>query len=175
MTLDAVMLYEDLNTGLQGKGVLDGAARLFPGSPHFNLAIWRFDVLRAAIVRELALHKASMADIVVLSAHGVRALPKVVVRWLRHWLGRKRDEPCALMVSLNEDARNSASAARIISSLQAGAKARDVSVFPHFSKTAYSEGNPNVRTIQRTAPTSTPRLDDNWRRPELQSNWGINE
>ena len=175
MTLDAVMLYEDLNTGLRGKGVLDGAARLFPGSPHFNLAIWRFDVLQAAIVRELALHKASVADIVVLSAHGGRALPKVVARWLRHWLGQKRDEPCALMVSLNEDARNSASAALIISSLQAGAKARDVSVFPHFSKTACSEGTLTVQNTQRPEHTHTTRWDDRKHWPEMQSHWGINE
>jgi hypothetical protein len=175
MTLDAVMLYEDLNTGLRGKGVLDGAARLFPGSPHFNLAIWRFDVLRAAIVRELALHKASVADVLVLSAHGGRDLPKVVVRWLRHWLERKRDEPCALMVSLNEDSRNSASTAQIIASLQAAAKARDVTVFPHFSKKPCSEGNSTVQTIQRHALPHTTRLDDNWHRPELQSHWGINE
>jgi len=175
MRLDAVMLYEDLNTGLRGKGVLDGAARLFPGSPHFNLAIWRFDVLRAAIVRELALHKASVADIVVLSAHGGRALPKVVVRWLRHWLGRKRDEPCALMVSFNEDSRNSASAIDIISSLQAGANERNVVVFPHFSRTPCSGGDPTVQAIQRPTHTHATRLDDNWHRPELQPHWGINE
>jgi hypothetical protein len=175
LTLDAVMLYEDLSTGLRGKGVLECAAQLFPGSPHFNLAIWRFDVLRAAIVRELALHKASVADVVVLSAHGHKALPKAVKLWLKQWLGQKDDEPCALMVSLNDDSRDSASASQIISSLQAEANARNVVMFPHFSKTPCSEGVPSAQTIQRPAPAHKTRLDENWRWPELQSHWGINE
>jgi hypothetical protein len=175
LTLNAVMLYEDMNTGLQGKGVFDCVARLFPGAPHFSFALWRFDVLRAAIVRELALHKASVADLVVLSAHGRRDLPKVVKLWLKQWFGRESDEPCALIVSLNEDSRDSASAAQIIASLQATSKARDVAVFPHFSKKPCSEGNSTVQTIQRRALPHSARLDDNWHWPELQSHWGINE
>jgi hypothetical protein len=175
LALDAVMLYEDLSTGLRGKGVLDCAARLLPGSPHFNLAIWRFDVLRVAIVRELALHKASVADVVMLSAHGGKALPKVVLRWLRHWLGRKRDEPCALMISLNQDSRDSASAAQIISSLQAEANTSGVAVFPHFSKTSHFEDKPTVQSDQRRVHIHPTRLDDHWHWPELQSHWGINE
>jgi hypothetical protein len=124
------------------KGVLDYAVRMFPGAPHFNLAIWRFDALRTVIVREMALHKASVADIVVLSAHGGKALPKIVKLWLKQWFGRKSAEPCALMVSFNEDSRDSASAAKIICSLQAESKARDVAVFPHFSEISYSDGDP---------------------------------
>jgi hypothetical protein len=149
LKLDAVLLYEDLNAGLRGKEVLDCAVRLFPRVPHFNLAVWRFDVLRTVIERELALHKASVADIVVLSAHGGKALPKLVKLWLKQWFGRKSDEPCALMVSFNEDSRDSASAAQIVSSLQAESKARDVAVFPHFSEKSYSDGNPTVRTNHR--------------------------
>jgi hypothetical protein len=175
LTLDAVLLYEDFSAGLRAKWVLDCAARLLPGPLRFNLAIWRFDVLRAAIVRELALHKASVADVVVLSAHGRRTLPKVVQHWLKQWLERKSDDPCALMISLNEDYRDSAAAARLISSLQAEANARDVTVFPHFSTTPCSEGNPAVQTIQRPAHPNTTRLDDQWRWPEMQSHWGINE
>jgi hypothetical protein len=95
--LDAVLLYVDLGAGLRGNGVLDYAVRMFPGAPHFNLAIWRFDVLRTVIVRELALHKASVADIVVLSAQGGKGLPKNIKLWLNQWFGRKSDEPCALM------------------------------------------------------------------------------
>ena len=46
LTLDAVLLNEDLSAGLRGKEVLDCAVRLFPRVPHFNLAVWRFDALR---------------------------------------------------------------------------------------------------------------------------------
>jgi len=175
LKLDAVLLYEDLGAGLRGKGVLDYAVRLFPGAPRFNLAIWRFDVLRTVIVRELALHKASVADIVVLSAHGGKALPKLVKLWLKQWFGRKSDEPCALMVSFNEDSRDNASAAQIVSSLQAESKARDVAVFPHFSETSYADGDPAVQTNQRPGGLRATGFDGNWRWPEFESHWGINE
>jgi len=175
LTLDAVLLYENLSAGLRGKEVLDCAVRLFPRVPHFNLAIWRFDVLRTVIEHELALHKASVADIVVLSAHGGKALPKIVKLWLKQWFGRKSDEPCALMVSFSEDSRHSASAAQIVSSLQAESKARDVAVFPRFSETSFSDSNPTVQTNQRPGghPASWPpeRLDGHPTQPGVISDW----
>jgi len=108
-----------------------------------------FAVLRTVIEYELALHKAFVADIVVVSAHGGKALPNIVKHWLKQWFGRKSDEPCALMVSFSEGSRDSASAAQIVSSLQAESKARDVAVFPCFSETSYSDSDPTVQTNQR--------------------------
>jgi hypothetical protein len=45
LTLDAMLIYEDLSTGLRAKRVLEHAARQVPMAPNFNLAIWRFDVV----------------------------------------------------------------------------------------------------------------------------------
>jgi hypothetical protein len=67
LTLDAMLIYEDLSTGLRAKQVLEHAARM---APNFNLAIWRFDVLREPRWRKRLWNKASVAVIVVVSAHG---------------------------------------------------------------------------------------------------------
>ena len=111
----------------------------------------------------------------MLSAHGGKGLPKIVKLWLTQWFGRKSDEPCALIVSFNEDSRDSASAVQIVSSLQAEAKARDVAVFTHFSRTSTREDDQTVQTNLRPAHSHATRLDDNWRRPEFELHWGINE
>jgi hypothetical protein len=97
------------------------------------MAMWRFDLLCESTMREIILNEAATAAIVLLSAHGGRELPEVVMDWLTRWLRQKSDEPCALIVSLDESSRYSASATRIFSLLQAGAREKDVELFPHFS------------------------------------------
>jgi hypothetical protein len=89
LMLDAVLIYEDLRTGLRAKNVVECAGRRLPRAPSFNLAVWRFDVLQEAGLRETALNEASVAVIVLVSAHGSRDLPNVVSDWLRQWLKRK--------------------------------------------------------------------------------------
>jgi hypothetical protein len=174
LTLDAVLIYEDLSTGLRAKWMLECVARLVPGTSHFNLAMWRFDLLRESTMHETALQEASTAVIVLLSAHGARNVPEAVTIWLEQWLGQKSEDPCALIISLDENSRDSASAIQMISSLQSGARATDVALFPHFSGTPACDGGPTVEDIQR-AHTVVATLNDIQRRPELYSRWGINE
>jgi len=123
LTLDAVLIYEDLRTGLRAKEVFECAVSRLPGAPHFNLVIWRFDGLSDASLREMAPSEAPAAVIVLVSGHGRRDLPKVVTLWLKQWLKRKSEEPRALIVSLADTSRDSASATQMISRLQTGARA----------------------------------------------------
>jgi hypothetical protein len=152
LTLDAMLIYEDLGTGLRAKDVLDRTARRLPRTPILNLAIWRFDVLREPSLREKALHKASVAVIVVVSAHGRMALPEVVTDWLQQWLKRKSDKPRALIVSLDHSSRDQAPAAQMISWMQTGARAKDVAVFPHFGDTLRFSGGLAMDEIQSPPP-----------------------
>jgi hypothetical protein len=175
LTLDAAMIYEDLSTGLRAKDVFECATHRFPRAPSFKLAIWRFDVLREASLRETALNEASEAVIVLVSAHGRRDLPKAVMVWFTQWFERKSDEPRALIVSLDDASRGSDSAARMISWLQAGGGATDVAVFPHFGDAPRSEGDSAMERIPRPAPTKAAVLADLRRWPEWHSDWGINE
>jgi hypothetical protein len=174
LTLEAMLIYEDLSTGLRAKDVIECAARRLPRAPNVNLAVWRFDVLREASLRKLALNEASMAVIVLVSAHGRRDLPKVVAVWLKHWLKRKSDESRALIVSLDDTSRDSSSAGQMISWLEKEAGARDVAVFAHFGGTPRYEVGLAVDEIQGPAHTRTEVLADIRRWPEQRSAWGIN-
>jgi hypothetical protein len=175
LTLDAMLIYEDLSTGLRAKQVLEHAARQFPMAPNFNLAIWRFDVLREPRWRNTTLNKASAAVIGVVSAHGQQDLPKVAKGWLKQWLKRKSDESRALIVSLDDTSRDGASAARTISWLQKEARARDVAVLPHFGDTPRRKGGLAMEGAENSASAKTALLADIRRWTERHSDWGINE
>ena len=175
MTLDAMLIYEDLSTGLRAKRVFEHAARQFPMAPNFNLAIWRFDVLREVRWRKTALHEASVAVIGVVSAHGRQDLPKVTRGWLKQWLKRKGDEARALIVSFDETSRDSAAAAQTISWLQQEAQARDVAVLPHFGDTDRWEGGLAMDGAGNSASAKAAVLADIRRWTERHSDWGINE
>jgi len=175
LTLDAMLIYEDLSTGLRAKRVLEHAARQFPMAPNFNLAIWRFDVLREPRWRNTALHEASEAVIGVVSAHGQQDLPKIAKGWLKHWLKRKGDESRALIISFDDTSRDSASAAQTISWLQQEARARDVVVLPHFGDTPRWKGVLSMDGGENSASAKTAVLADIRRWTERRSDWGINE
>jgi len=175
LTLDAMLIYEDLSTGMRAKRVLEHAAHQFPMAPNFNLAIWRFDVLREPRWRNTALNEASAAVIGVVSAHGQQDLPKVAKGWLKQWLKRKGDESRALIVSFDDTSRDSASAAQTISWLQQEAQARDVAVLPHFGDTPRWQGGLAMDGGENSASAKTAVLADIRRWTERHSDWGINE
>jgi hypothetical protein len=175
LTLDAMLIYEDLSTGLRAKRLLEHAARLLPMAPNFNLAIWRFDLLREACWRKTALHEASVAVIGVVSAHGQQDLPKVAKGWLKQWLKRKGDESRALIVSFDDTSRDSASAAQTISWLQSEALVMDVAVLPHFGDTPRWQGSLAMDSAGNSASAKTAVLADIRRWKEQHSDWGINE
>ena len=175
LTLDAMLIYEDLSTGLRAKRVLEHAARLLPTAPNFKLAIWRFDLLREPCWRKTAMNEASVAVIGVVSAHGRKDLPKVAMGWLKQWLKRKSDESRALIVSFDDTSRDSASAAQTISWLQKEARARDVAVLPHFGDAPRREGGLSMDRAENSASGKTAVLADIRRLTEQHSDWGINE
>jgi hypothetical protein len=174
-TMTAALVYEDLTTGMRARYVLESAALLLPGAPHFSIGMWRFDVLRMVRMREIALKAASVAVIVLLSGHGSRALPRAVMVWVNRWLECKSDQPCALVVSLDEKSRESASAAQMIFWLRAEAKAKDVAVFPRFGATPFLEGDPAIETAHRLSQMRAATLENPKRWPDFHSEWGINE
>jgi hypothetical protein len=155
--------------------VLESVERLYPGQLTFKLAAWRFDVLRESAVFEIALHDASRAVIVLLSAHGRGGLPEAVDLWLQQWLDWKKDEPCALAISLDESWRVSDASFQIVSSLQERARAKNVAIFHHFILPRRIESRSTTQTVQRRPHASMATLDHNqhWTEPHL--GWGINE
>ena len=129
--LNVLLVYEDLSTGLRARWVFEQTAGQLEVEADFNVDLWKFDLLREPALLQRAATEAAKADIVFLSAHGHGELPSAVDLWLKEWLERRGEEPCALAVLLDEAAGDTAATNQTLQALHAAAMARGVQVFLH--------------------------------------------
>jgi len=135
LTLEVMLVHEDLSAGRRGKEVLDQVALNLEPKADFLVNPWNFEMLRNPALQSQAVQDAAHANIVVLSVHGRAKLPATVRAWLEVWLDRRGDSPCALVVSLDPSDRESSLANPIIKYVNALAWQAGVEVFPHFGAT----------------------------------------
>jgi hypothetical protein len=175
--LGVLLLYEDLTTGIRAKQLVDQLVEHVNLVVSFRLDLRRFDLLPVPDLRGADTDQSLNSDILVLAAHGYDDLPPGVWAWLERWLGRNPEQPRALVMSLDERARNSAIASQIQFFLQAGASRAGVEVFSHFGSNYYSELDSAIAGIRYRAETTTTILDETLHRsgPGTLRFWGIND
>ena len=176
LKLDVLVVYEDLGTGLRARRALDQAAQRLEVEADFHVHLWKFELLRDPALFGQALTEAAKADIVFISAHGHAELPPSVSLWLRQSLTRKAGEPCALVVSLDTDARETPNANRTLEAVELAACQAGAEVFLHLGD-APTEWESALDEIRRRAELRTVVLDDLLHRADLPGyrHWGINE
>jgi hypothetical protein len=135
LTLEVMLVHEDLPAGRRGKEVLDQVALNLEPKADFLVNPWNFEMLRNRALQGQAVLDAAHADIVVLSAHGRTKLPAAGRAWLEVCLDRRDDSPCALVVSLDPGVRESSEANPMMKYVHALAWQAGVEVFPHFGAT----------------------------------------
>ena len=135
LTLEVMLVHEDLSAGRRGKEVLDQVALNLEPKADFLVNPWNFEMLRNPALQSQAVQDAAHANIVVLSVHGRAKLPATVRAWLEVWLDRRGDSPCALVVSLDPSDRESSLANPMIKYVNALAWQAGVEIFPHFGAT----------------------------------------
>ncbi|MGO9201377.1 MAG: hypothetical protein ACLQM8_12710 [Limisphaerales bacterium] len=138
--LQVLAVYEDFATGLRARQTLDQTVLRLGAAVGVQLNLWRFDILCEPALREQVAKEAAAADIVVISMHGQGELPASVNLWLEEWSGRKGGKPCALVVSLDAAARDTARAAQTVEALGAVARLAGVDVFLHLGAGAGGVG-----------------------------------
>jgi hypothetical protein len=173
--LDVMLVYEDFTTGLRARQAFEDVAHRLNLQADFHVNLWRFDILRDPPMLERAADEAARAQLVFLAAHGQSELPLAVKSWFNLWMARARGEPCALTVSLDTRARQSASANRMLASLRAAAAPKDVAVFHHFGESPPSDTGLAREDSRRRAVTMTAASDAIPRWPESYPHWGLNE
>ena len=104
LSLDVLMVYEDLGTGLRARQVLDGTVERLAADADVHVKLWRFDLLGEPSLCHQAVRDAAQADLVFVSAHGHSELPATVSLCLQRWLAHIDGKPCALVVSFDADA-----------------------------------------------------------------------
>jgi len=175
--LNVLLLYEDVKAGMRAKQLVDQLVEHVNLVVSFRLDLRRFDLLPTDGVRVADADEALQSDILVLAAHGYDDLPPRVWAWLDSWFGSGPQQPRALVMSLDERARNSAIASQIQFFLQAAANRAGVEVFSHFGQNQYSELDSAIAGIRYRAETTTVLLDETLHRTGAGTYrfWGIND
>ena len=99
----ALILYEDLETGLRAKDSLDRLSRQLERDESLSTELYRLDLLREPLGREMVAIEAAARDIAILSLHGKDGLPHVVYDWMERWLKHKEARPYALAILLDPE------------------------------------------------------------------------
>lgn len=94
-----VLAYADMDTALRGKRVHDGLVDELGTKCNFILRLWKFDVLKDAQVRAEAARDAATANMLIISAHSGRELPREVKLWVKTSL-RKKETPATVVALL---------------------------------------------------------------------------
>ena len=129
LSLDVLVVYDDLETGLKASQTLDRTMQRLEATVDMQVNFWRFDLFREPAFLQQAARQE--ADIVFFSTHGRAKLPATVDSWFREWFACQRDEPRALAVWLDDQAKDTAGATEMVEELSAAARLAGVDVFLH--------------------------------------------
>lgn len=88
-TFNVVIVYEDFAAGKHAKETYDYLVQQLGRDFEFNNQMWKFDVLGNSKMQEMAVKDAVVADLVIISSHGIGALPEEVKSWMEHWTAQK--------------------------------------------------------------------------------------
>jgi len=155
--LEVFVAHQDLATGVRAKQTLDRLCRQLRLAHCLHLHLWRFELLEDSILWREAVRNASRADILFFSLHGDRPLPSGLCHWFKHWLLLRDERPCALVVSLDENERDSESGRNALDYLRSVAATGGIEVFPYFEATTADDSlTGNTRPKWRELPGLIP-------------------
>lgn len=95
-------LYEDLESGIRAKVLIECVQASMDLSAQFKLDLWRFDWMKEEPLRTIALNAARNSALVIISisARFARRLPPAVENWMAAWSQDPGEHSSALIVLL---------------------------------------------------------------------------
>jgi sulfite reductase alpha subunit-like flavoprotein len=100
-SFNVVIMYEDFAAGKHAKETYDYLVQHLEREYEFTNQMWKFDVLTNAKMKEMAVKDAVMADLIIVSAHGLGELPREVKSWIEQWVPQKSNAMAALAALVN--------------------------------------------------------------------------
>jgi len=91
LKFNVVIAYEDFKSGKHARRTCDLLAETLGNSCRFSSQMWKFEILSIPKLREMAVHDAGLADVIIVSCRGSNELPTDVKTWIELWLGEKRE------------------------------------------------------------------------------------
>jgi hypothetical protein len=192
-----VVAYDNFDSGIRAKEILDRLARALGSQLPMNLSMWKFEMLELDKLQDMAASDAAAADIIIISTGGAGELSPGVQQWVERWLSRKQRESSAF-VSLNEaDPDGTAESPAVSEYLQTVASRGNVIFFsqrgnlpvPDFQSTVQAICREAEQILSATAAIlQQPYAEARWMREQTSSataaklqrssrsgGWGINE
>jgi hypothetical protein len=169
---NVVIAYEDFETGKHAKETYDFLLNHLGADCKFSNQMWKFDVLTIPKLRDIAVHDALSADIIVISSRG-GDLPAAVKSWIEGWAGQSGNA-IALVALFENPEEDSAGTARTQELLAAVARRSNLEFFAQPEKRAGTV--PEVTLThgelgERTLSTLAGAMQQDVTFPR----WGINE
>src|ERR1041385_2762721 len=103
-SFNVIIAYEDFETGKRAKCIYDSLVENLGRDCQFTNQMWKFEVLGIPKLREMAARDAMMADIVLVSYHGMH-LPSEFKAWVELWVTEPK-HPIALVALLDSPETN---------------------------------------------------------------------
>jgi hypothetical protein len=93
--------FEDSVTCTRVKDFCQGLSRDLGGRCKIIQHVWVFSTFRMKELQEIAAEEASVADLIIISAHQAESLPEEVKRWVDGWLEQKGARKPVLLALLD--------------------------------------------------------------------------
>lgn len=169
--LPVAAFYEDVRTGEWAKGIFDRIQRRLPWHIRTELALWRFDVLEDAHVKQLAWADAAQAALVVIAAGGAQPTPETLIDCLEKSLKVNRRGRVGLAALLDERYTGMKDTSPVYRQLQALSTNANLRLF----FLPCGDGA-HVSGDEESFEHATPALDDSLLLPmHCSEHWGLNE
>ncbi len=94
----AVLLYEDVATGVRAKRVLDFIVGQLGPVFTFDTALWNVSEVEIGTLSSVAADQAAAAEVVVVSMRDGGGLTSFLRIWINRWIMRRRGEHSAMIV-----------------------------------------------------------------------------
>lgn len=95
--LNVLVIYDDRNSALRAKAVLDNLFNTFCAEFSFHCDLWRLDVLELPAVQEQALDSGRTADLIIIAARDCAEISMSLKTWLFEWIAQKTEGTAALV------------------------------------------------------------------------------
>lgn len=173
--LHVVVAYEDQTTGRRALDAYKRLIRRLGDQIDFHTDIWKFEALQDPHTRRHAIHSASLADVIMLSAHGQQFLPPQVRDWIDGWPVKQPDQPKALVGLLDAHPHGKDVPSPVVKYLEQAARERRMDFFCFRFRVEGLEAELTPAKVTERANTRTSTLTEILYRTTPVQRWGLNE
>lgn len=187
-SFNVVIVYEDFAAGKHAKETFDYLVHQLGNDYEFTNQMWKFDVLGNSKMQEMAVKDALMADLIIISTHGIGDLPVEVKSWVDQWGAKKLNAMALVALVDRPPGEDASSSAAVRSYLQNIARRAGIGFFAQPNDWPDRDDDFSIQQISARAERTSSIMADFIQHSALglhhhgamptqtgTSRWGINE